>query len=318
MDWDRSCERVQYLAKTYALCNHFTACSPNFRLFRRMAKSAKTGLKSIYANEANISPKPMLCAAILRHVAQTADFFLERRKMDFNWSMRMSPIFSENVCFVQPFDGMWPKPPTFSHNAEKCTEIDKCECGQYLAKTYALCNHFTAFFAERRKMDWDRSCERVQYLAETYALCNHFTACGPNLRLFRRKAKNGLKLIYPNESCTLPKPMLCPTIWRHEAQPTDFFAECRKMDWNRSMRMRPIFSKNVCFVQPFYGMWPKPQTFSQKGEKWTEIDLSEWVLYFAKTDALSNHLTAWGSTYRLFRRMPKNGLNSINANETNI
>ena len=57
--------------------------------------------------------------------------------------MRMSPIFSENVCFVQPFDGMWPKPPTFSHNAEKCTEIDKCECGQYFAKTYALCNHFS-------------------------------------------------------------------------------------------------------------------------------------------------------------------------------
>ena len=209
MDWDRSCERVQYLAKTYALCNHFTAGSPNFRLFRRMAKSAKTGLKSIYANEANISPKPMLCAAILRHVAQTADFFLERRKMDFNWSMRMSPIFSENVCFVQPFDGMWPKPPTFN---------------------------------------------------------------------FRTMPKNVLK----------------------------------------SINAETISSRNVCFVQPFYGMWPKPQTFSQKGEKWTEIDLSEWVLYFAKTDALSNHLTAWGSTYRLFRRMPKNGLKSINANETNI
>ena len=244
------CEWGQYLPKTYALCNHFTGCSPNFRLFRRMAKSAKTGLKSIYANEANISPKPMLCAAILRHVAQTADFFLERRKMDFNWSMRMSPIFSENVCFVQPFDGMWPKPPNFSHNAEKCTAIDKCECGQYLAKTYALCNHFTAFFAERRKIDWDRSCERVQYLAETYALCNHFTACGPNLRLFRRKAKNGLKLIYANESYILPKPMLCATILRHVAQTKDSFAVRRKMEFNWS----PIFSRNVYLVQPFYGM----------------------------------------------------------------
>ena len=147
----------------------------------------------------------MLCATILRHVAQTSDFFAEwrsRRKLDWNRSMRMRPIFRQNPCFVQPFYG-----------------------------------------------------------------------------IFRRKAKNGLRSI---------------------------------------MRTSPISSRNVCFLQPFYGMWPKPQTFSQKGEKWTEIDLSEWVLYFAKTDALSNHLTAWGSIYRLFRRMPKNGLKSINANETNI
>ena len=204
----------------------------------------------------------MLCATILRHVAQTSDFFAERRKMDWNWSIRMSPVFCQDRCFVQPFDGTRLNLQTFSQNAEKWTEIDQCE--------------------------WD------QYLAKTYALCNHFTACGPNLRLFRRKAKNGLKLIYSNESCILPRPMLCPTIWRHEAQPTDFFAECRKMDWNRSMRMRPIFSKNVCFAQPFYGMWPKPQTFSQNGENWTKIDLCEWVLYFAKTHALCNHFTACG------------------------
>ena len=39
----------------------------------------------------------------------------------------------------------------------------------------------TDVFAERRKMDPNRSCKRVQYLAKTYALCNHFTACEPNL-----------------------------------------------------------------------------------------------------------------------------------------
>ena len=276
--------------------------------------------------------------------------------MDFNWSMRMSPIFSENVCFVQPFDGMWPKPPTFSHNAEKCTEIDKCECGQYLAKTYALCNHFTAFFAERRKMDWDRSCERVQYLAETYALCNHFTACGPNLRLFRRKAKNGLKLIYPNESCTLPKPMLCPTIWRHEAQLQTFsqnaekWTEIDQCEWDQYLAKTYALCNHFTACGPNLRLFrrkaknglkliypnesctlPKPmlcptiwrheaqlQTFSQNAEKWTEIDQCEWDQYLAKTYALRNHFTVCGPNLRLFRRMEKTGLKSIYANESYI
>ena len=224
----------------------------------------------------------MLCTTILRHVAQTSDFFAERRKMDWNWSIRMSPVLCQNRYFFQPFDGMRLNLQTFSQNAEKWTEIDQCE--------------------------WD------QYLAKTYALCNHFTACGPNLRLFRRKAKNGLKLIYPNESCTLPKPILFPTIWRHEAQPTDFFAECRKMDWNRSMRMRPIFSKNVCFVQPFYGMWPKLKTLSQRGEKWNSIG----VQYLAETYTLYNHFTVCSPNFRLFRRMAKTGLKSISADESYI
>ena len=137
----------------------------------------------------------------------------------------------------------------------------------------------TDVFAERRKMDPNRSCKRVQYLAKTYALCNHFTACSPNYRRFRRKAKNG---------------------------PKSF------------MQTSPIFSKNVCFVQPFYGMWTKPQTFSQNGENWTEIDLCEWVLFFAKTDALCNHFTACGPNYRLFRIKAKNGLQLIYSNESNI
>ena len=160
----------------------------------------------------------MLCATILRHVAQTSDFFAERRKMDWNWSIRMSPVLCQNRCFVQPFDGMRLNLQTFSQNAEKWTEIDQCE--------------------------WD------QYLAKTYALCNHFTACGPNLRLFRRMEKTGLKSIYANESYILPKPMLCATILRHVSQTKDSFAERRKMEFNWS----PIFSRNVYLVQPSYGM----------------------------------------------------------------
>ena len=82
----------------------------------------------------------------------------------------------------------------------------------------------TDVFAERRKMDPNRSCKRVQYLAKTYALCNHFTACEPNLRLSRRMEKTGLKSIYANESYFLPKPMLYVTILRHVAQTTNSFA----------------------------------------------------------------------------------------------
>ena len=59
------------------LVQPFTVCSPNFRLFRRMAK---TGLKSIYANESYILPEPMLCATFLRHVAQTTDSLARNAK----------------------------------------------------------------------------------------------------------------------------------------------------------------------------------------------------------------------------------------------
>ena len=134
----------------------------------------------------------MLCATILRHVAQTSDFFAERRKMDWNWSMRMSPIFCQNPCFVQPFYGMWPKLKTLSQRGEKWNSIG------------------------------------VQYLAETYTLYNHFTVCSPNFRLFRRMAKTGLKSIYANESYILPEPVLCATFLRHVAQTTDSHARKAK------------------------------------------------------------------------------------------
>ena len=161
----------------------------------------------------------MLCATILRPLAWTTDFFAERRKMDFNRYMPMTPIFSQNECFVQPFYDHWPKLQTFSQKGEQWTSVDLCE--------------------------W------VQYLAKTYALCSHLTACGPNLRLFRTMLKNGLKSIYANEANIYQKRMLCATILRDVAQTSDFFAEWRsrrKLDWNRSMRMSPIFCQNRCFV----------------------------------------------------------------------
>ena len=134
----------------------------------------------------------MLCATILRHVAQTSDFFAEWRKLDWNRSMRMSPIFCQNPCFVQPFYGMWPKLKTLSQRGEKWNSIG------------------------------------VQYLAETYTLYNHFTVCSPNFRLFRRMAKTGLKSIYANESYILPEPVLCATFLRHVAQTTDSHARKAK------------------------------------------------------------------------------------------
>ena len=159
----------------------------------------------------------------------------------------MSPIFSQNECFVQPFYDHWLKLQTFSQKGEKWTLTDICQ--------------------------W------LQYLAKTNALCNHFTTIGPNYRPSLRKANNGLQLIYANES-------------------------------NKS--------ENVCFVQPFDSMWPKPPTFSHNAEKWTEIDLCEWGQYLPKTYALCNHFTACSPNFRLFRRMAKTGLKSINANVANI
>ena len=261
---------VQYLAETYTLYNHFTVCSPNFRLFRRMAK---TGLESIYANESYILPEPMLCATFLRHVAQTRlsrakgeiwtfidlwewvqylanVFFVQPfygmwpkpqnfsqnlgRKLDWNRSMRMSPIFSQNECFVQPFHDRWPKLQTFSQKGEKWTSI-------------ALC-------------------ERVLYFAKPRALCNHFTTIGLNYRLFRKKAK---------------------------------------MEFHWSMRMSPIFSQKVYSAQPFYGMWPKIQTFWQKNV--LHSIYVNGVQYSVETHPLSNHFKTSCPNYVLSTDMRKKG-----------
>ena len=159
----------------------------------------------------------------------------------------------------------------------------------------------TDVFAERRKMDPNRSCKRVQYLAKTYALCNHFTACSPNYRRFRRKAKNGPKSFMQTSPIFSKNVCFVQPFYGMWTKP-DFLAEWRKLDWNLSMRMSPIFGQNRCFVQPFYGMWPKLQTLSHKGEKWTSIDLFERVQYLAKRYTLWNHFTACGPNLRLFRR----------------
>ena len=226
--------------------------------------------------------------------------FRRKAKNGLRSIMRTSPISSRNVCFVQPFYGMWPKPQTFSQKGEKWTEIDLSEWVLYFAKTDALSNHLTAwgsttdFFAECRKMDWNRSMRMRPIFSKNVCFVQPFYGMWPKPQTFSQKGEKWTEIdlsewvLYFAKTDALSNHL---TAW---GSTTDFFAECRKMDWNRSMRMRPIFSKNVCFAQPFYGMWPKPQTFSQNGENWTKIDLCEWVLYFAKTHALCNHFTACG------------------------
>ena len=156
------------------------------------------------------------------------------RKLDWNRSMRMSPIFSQNECFVQPFHDHWPKLQTFSQKGEKWTSI-------------ALC-------------------ERVLYFANPRALCNHFTTIGLNYRLFRKKAK---------------------------------------MEFHWSMRMSPIFSQKVYSAQPFYGMWPKIQTFWQKNV--LHSIYVNGVQYSVETHPLSNHFKTSCPNYVLSTDMRKKG-----------
>ena len=162
MDWDRSCERVQYLAKTYALCNHLTACSPNFRLFRRMAKSAKTGLKSIYANEANISPKTH---ALCSH-----------------------------------FTACGPNCRLFLRKAKKWTSIDLCEWVQYLAKTYALCSHLTACGPNLRLFRTMPKNVLKSINANVANIWRKRMPCATILRHFSQKGEKWTEIDHANES----------------------------------------------------------------------------------------------------------------------
>ena len=153
----------------------------------------------------------MLSLTTLWDVAQTTDFF-EWGKLDFNRSMRMSPIFSQNACFGQPFYGMWPKIQTFSIG-DKWISINLCEWVQYLAKTYAFCNYFTACGPNyrlfgRHVKNWLQLiyANEVQYLAKTHPLCTHFKTRWPNYRL----------------STEMRKSMLCATILWLGALTTDF------------------------------------------------------------------------------------------------
>ena len=152
----------------------------------------------------------------------------------------MSPIFSQNECFVQPFYDHWLKLQTFSQKGEKWTLTDICQWLQYLATKECFVQPFYDHWPKlqtfsQKGEQWTSVdlCEWVQYLAKTYALCSHLTACGPNLRLFRTMLKNGLKSTYANEANIYQKRMPCVTILRHVAQTSDFSAERRKLDWNR-------------------------------------------------------------------------------------
>ena len=120
----------------------------------------------------------------------------------------------------------------------------------------------------------------VQYLAETYTLYNHL---------------------------------------RYVAQTLDFFAEWRKLDWNRSMPMSPIFCQNPCFVQPFYGMWPKLQTLSRERRN---MDF-HWSMgmspIFSKRILCATILRHVAQTSEFFAELgAKTRLKSIYANESNI
>ena len=157
----------------------------------------------------------------------------ERRNMDFHWSMGMSPIFSKNVFFVQPFYGMWPKPQNLSQNLGRKLDWNRSmRMSPIFSQNECFVQPFhdhwpklQTFSQKGEKWTSIALCERVLYFAKPRALCNHFTTIGLNYRLFRKKAK---------------------------------------MEFHWSMRMSPIFSQKVYSAQPFYGMWPKIQTFWQK------------------------------------------------------
>ena len=214
----------------------------------------------------------------------------ERRNMDFHWSMGMSPIFSKNVFFVQPFYGMWPKPQNFSQNLGRKLDWNRSmQMSPIFSQNECFVQPFhdhwpklQTFSQKGEKWTSIALCERVLYFAKPRALCNHFTTIGLNYRLFRKKAK---------------------------------------MEFHWSMRMSPIFSQKVYSAQPFYGMWPKIQTFWQKNvlhrSMWMGSNIQSkhilWAIilkqvaqttYFPQTcekkDGLCDHFTAWGPNYRLF------------------
>ena len=58
---------------------------------------AKTGLKSIYANESYILPEPMLCATFLLHVAQTTDSLARKAKYGLSLIYGNESIFSKRI-----------------------------------------------------------------------------------------------------------------------------------------------------------------------------------------------------------------------------
>lgn len=148
-------------------------------------------------------------------------------------------------------------------------------------------------------------------------LWNYFTVCGLICELFRRNMKNWIQWIYENESNVLPKRFFC--------------AVTCYGTWPKLRTFWWIFRQNTSFAQSFQNKWPKTkdfstdkceqciwidvcewhklQTFSQKGAKWTEIDLCEWVLYFAKRHALCHHFTAISPNCRLFRRKARMVIN---------
>ena len=159
--------------------------------------------------------------------------------------MRMSSMFCQNASFLLSLvTACGPNYRLFDWNdrnwLQSISDFNRC-----LGKTHPLCNHSKTsganhgfFHRQMWKMHFNQ-CMRMGSNFKPNASFLHFVACGPKSGLFHRNSQNA----------GFAQPFL-----RHVAQTSDFFAERRKMDWNRSMRTSPIFSKNVCFVQPFYGM----------------------------------------------------------------
>ena len=158
-------------------------------------------------------------------------FFAEIWKIEFNQCMRMSSMFCQNASFLLSLvTACGPNYRLFGWNdrnwLQSISDFNRC-----LGKTHPLCNHSKTsganhgfFHRQMWKMHFNQ-CMRMgsnfkpkriisafilwhvaqkadffTEIAKTQALHNHSTACSPNFRLFCRKAKNGLKSIYANES----------------------------------------------------------------------------------------------------------------------
>ena len=154
----------------------------------------------------------MLCATISRPLAKTTDFFAERRKwtsialcervlyfakpralcnhfttiglnyrlfrkkakMEFHWSMRMSPIFSQKVYSAQPFYG-----PKYRLFGRKTYFIRSMWMGSNIQSKHILWAIILKQVAQTTY--FPQTCEKKD------DLCDHFTAWGPNYRLFSER-----------------------------------------------------------------------------------------------------------------------------------
>ena len=128
----------------------------------------------------------LFCYHLLRRVAQTTDFLAEMIETDFNRCLGKTHPLCNHSKTSGANHG-------FFHRQMWKMHFNQC---MRMGSNFKPKRIISAFILWHVAQKADFFTE----IAKTQALHNHFTACSPNFRLFCRKAKNGLKSIYANES----------------------------------------------------------------------------------------------------------------------